>query len=74
MFRVALPDGRILGSPDLIGAVLDVADETGRSMTVRIDAVAPDPSDRDSDVWLHHFSVRDAGTGDVARPLHHPGP
>jgi hypothetical protein len=62
-FRVILPDGRILASPELIGAVLEVADESGRSMTVRIDAVVPDPSDRDGDIWLHHFSVRDAETG-----------
>jgi hypothetical protein len=73
-FRVALPDGRTLGSPDLIGAVLDVADETGRSMTVRIDSVARDPSDRNGDVWLHHFSVRDAGPGEWRDLCTAPGP
>jgi hypothetical protein len=73
-FRVTLPDGRVLGSPALIGAVLDVADEAGRNMTVRIDAVAPDPSDRDGDVWLHHFSVRDIGTGGWRDLCTAPGP
>ncbi len=32
-------------------------------MTVRIDGVAQDASDADGDVWLHRFTVRDAGTG-----------
>jgi ADYC domain len=62
-FRVTMPDGRILASRDLVGAVLDAADETGRVITVRIDAVAQDPSDADGDIWLHRFSVMDSGTG-----------
>jgi len=62
LFRVTMPDGRVLTSPELTGAVLDVADEAGRIMTVRIEAVARDPSDGDGDVWLHRFSVLDAGT------------
>jgi hypothetical protein len=74
LFRVTTPNGRVLTSPDLIGAVLDVADESGRSMTVRIDAVAPDPSDRDGDVWLHRFLVRDAGTGEWHDLCTAPGP
>jgi hypothetical protein len=73
-FRVTLPDGRVLASPNLIGAVLDVADETGRSMTVRINAVAPDPADRDGDVWLHRFSVRNAVTGGWRDLRTTPGP
>jgi hypothetical protein len=73
-FRVTLPDGRVLASPDLIGAVLDVADETGRSMTVRINAVAPDSSDRDGDVWLHRFSLRDPETGGWRDLCTTPGP
>jgi hypothetical protein len=73
-FRVTLPDGRVLASPELIGAVLDVADEAGRTMTVRIDAVAPDPSDRDGDVWLHQFSVRGIATGGWRNLCTTPGP
>jgi hypothetical protein len=63
LFRVTVPDGRVLTSPDLAGAVLDVVDDTGRTMTVRIEAVARDPSDADGDVWLHRFSILEAGTG-----------
>jgi hypothetical protein len=73
-FHVTLPDGRILTGPELVGAVLDVADEAGRNMTVRIDAVAADPADRDGDVWLHRFSVRDAGTGGWRDLCTTPGP
>ena len=62
-FRVALPDGRILGSSDLIGAILEVEDDAGRSVTVRLDTVTRDPTDRDGDVWLHRFSAKDAATG-----------
>jgi ADYC domain len=58
-FRLTLPDGRVFRSPDLIGAILDVEDDDGRSLTVRLDAVTRDPSDRDGDVWLHHFSAWD---------------
>jgi hypothetical protein len=63
LFRVTMPDGRVLTSPELTGAVLDVADEAGQSMTVRIEGVVRDPSDGDGDVWLHRFSILDAGTG-----------
>jgi hypothetical protein len=58
-----MPDGRVLASLDLIGAVLEATDETGRIITVRIDAVSRDPSDTEGDVWLHRFSVPDAETG-----------
>jgi hypothetical protein len=43
-------------------------------MTVRIDAVALDPADRDGDVWLHRFSVRDGGTGEWRALCATPGP
>jgi hypothetical protein len=67
-FRVTLPDGRILASPDLIGAVLDVADEAGRSMTVRIDAVAPDSSDRDGDCTICRCATSRPGAGATSAP------
>jgi hypothetical protein len=63
LFRVVLPDGRVLTSPDLVGALFEVADESGRLTMVRIEAVALDPSDPAGDVWLHRFSVPDAGGG-----------
>src|SRR5215469_7409897 len=72
-FRITMADGRVLASPDLVGAVLDILDETGRIITVRIDAVTRDPSDADGDVWLHRFSVLDSGTG-VWREFCSPGP
>jgi hypothetical protein len=68
-----MPDGRVLTSPDLIGAVLDAADEEGRTITVRIDAVTRDPSDLDGDIWLHRFSVPDATPGGW-REFCSPGP
>jgi hypothetical protein len=43
-------------------------------MTVRIDAAFPDPSDRDGDVWLHHFLVRDVSTGEWRDLCTAPGP
>jgi ADYC domain-containing protein len=63
LFRVTTSSGRVLTSPDLIGAVLDAVDEAGRSITVRIDAVTRDPSDGEGDVWLHRFSTLDGKTG-----------
>jgi hypothetical protein len=73
LFRITMPDGRVLTSPDLIGAVLDAADEAGRIITVRIDAVARDPSDLGGDIWLHRFSVPDADTAGW-REFCSPGP
>ncbi len=58
-----MPDGRVLTSPDLRGVVLEVADETGQTATVRIDDVVRDPIDADGDVWLHSFSITDPETG-----------
>jgi hypothetical protein len=63
LFRVTTPTGRVMTSPDLIGAVLDVRNEAGQPMTVRIDSVDRDRDDPDGDIWLHRLSVRDAGTG-----------
>lgn len=62
LFRVTMASGRILTSPELIGALIEVRNEAGRTMTVRIDAVARDPTDPDGDVWLHRLSVRNPGT------------
>jgi hypothetical protein len=62
-FRVILIDGRTLLSPDLVGAVLEAVDETGRPLTVRVDGVRLDPSVPGGDVWLHSLSVRDEATG-----------
>jgi hypothetical protein len=72
-FRITMPDGRVLASRDLVGAVLDATDEMGRTIRVRLDAVTRDPSDRDGDISLHRFSVPDAATGSW-RDFCTPGP
>ena len=54
-FRVTMLGGRALTSVDLRGASLEVTDDAGRRMTVRIDAVIQDASDVDGDVCLHRF-------------------
>ncbi len=55
-FRVAYADGRVLSSPDLIGATLTLPD----GLTVRIDAAELDPNAVRGPVWLHKLSVQDA--------------
>ncbi len=55
-FRVALSDGRVLRSPDLVGARLAIATPVG-PITIRIDAVERDPDARTDDVWLHTLLV-----------------
>jgi ADYC domain len=62
-FRLTTADGRVLTSPDLVGAILDAVDETDRTVTVRIDSVAQDPSDPSGDVWFHRFSALNVATG-----------
>jgi len=72
-FRVTTPDGRVLRSPDLVDAVLNVIDEAGRTVTLRIDAVDKDPSDPSGEIWLHRFSVSDDSAGEW-REFCTPGP
>lgn len=55
-FRLTLADGRILRSPDLVGAVLIVATETGLRR-VRLTAVERDPRASSGDVWLHDIVI-----------------
>lgn len=58
-FRITAPDGRVLRSPQLAGAVLAV-ELAGVPLRVRIDAVRRDPAFRGAAVWLHRFSVQQA--------------
>lgn len=51
---VSLPDGRVLRSADLVGAVLHI-DDGGTPRTVRIDAVEREAK---TGVWLHSLSVQ----------------
>jgi hypothetical protein len=55
-FVVALGDGRVMRSPDLVGVVLTIATISG-PLQVRIDAVERDPGAVAGPVWLHSFSV-----------------
>ena len=59
-FKVTLPDGRVLRSPELVGAVLHLRS----GLHVRIDAVEEDRDSQGGSVWLHTLSMRQAG-----RPL-----
>ncbi|WP_400765964.1 ADYC domain-containing protein [Methylosinus sporium] len=62
-FKATLSDGRVLYSPDLVGATLTIAGAGGETK-IRIEAVEPDPGDNaraaapSSEVLLHTFSYR----------------
>lgn len=60
-FRLRTPDGRVLRSADLVGAVLGVV-EDGTVRRVRIDSVERDPLDTGDEVLLHALSVFDEST------------
>jgi hypothetical protein len=55
-FKVTLPNGRVLRSPELVGAVLDLRS----GLRVRIDAVEEDRDSRGGPLWLHTLSMRHA--------------
>jgi ADYC domain len=61
-FKITLADGRVLRSPDLIGANL-LIDQGNRTLRVRLDGIETDPDDRRAEVadadriWLHSLSV-----------------
>jgi ADYC domain len=73
LFRVTVPSGDILTSHDMLGVVLDAADEAGKRMTLRIDSITQDPADPQGNVWLHRFSVLNAANGAWSE-LCSPGP
>jgi hypothetical protein len=60
-FRLRTPDGRVLRSADLIGAVLGIV-ENGTVIRIRIDSVERDPLDTGDEVLLHALSVFDEST------------
>jgi len=76
-FKATLADGRVLYSPDLIGATLTVGNGVG-AMKIRIDAVERDPGDKargvapTDSVLLHSFSVQ--GPNGEWKNLCEPGP
>ena len=55
-FRVTLTDGRVMRSPELVGAKLIVATPSGPAK-IRIAAVERDPTLPSDDVWLHTLLV-----------------
>ncbi|WP_374659958.1 ADYC domain-containing protein [Phenylobacterium sp.] len=65
-FELTLPDGRTLGSEDLVGAEMEIRDERGEVFTARLDAI--EPAAEDPAVLLHRFSMLDARSGQW-RPL-----
>jgi hypothetical protein len=71
-FAVRLTDGRVLGQQELVGAVLDVSDDRGKSLTVRIDGFAIDPRDPEQEVVLYRLMV--LGEDGTWRELCNPDP
>ena len=55
-FRMTLTDGRVLRSPELVGAKLVIETPTGPAK-IRIVAVERDPDAKSGDVWLHTLEV-----------------
>jgi hypothetical protein len=70
-FKATLADGRVMRSPDLVGAVLTLA-VRGQATRVRIDAVERDPDARHGEVWLHTLSAQ--ATDGAWSNLCDPGP
>jgi hypothetical protein len=60
--KVSLASGRLLKSPVLVGAVLNLALPGGTTGRVRIEQVEKDPEDRDGDVFLHRLLVAESPT------------
>jgi hypothetical protein len=56
-FKVRLTDGRVLGQEDLVGAILEVSDDTGAPLTVRIDGFVLDDRDPAREVVLYRMKV-----------------
>jgi hypothetical protein len=57
-FVLTLDGGKVLTSENLVGAVLDVLDDTGTLQHIRIDAVMPHPDH--PQILLHDFRIQTA--------------
>ncbi|MGE0424912.1 MAG: ADYC domain-containing protein [Reyranellaceae bacterium] len=55
--KVTLNDGRVLTSPDLVGAVLTVRDSDGVARRIKLAGLSDDPRDRSRTIKLHDFRV-----------------
>lgn len=69
---VRLPGARTLGPDELVGAVLEASDEAGRGLTIRVEAVAPDPRDPEGEIVLYRLTT--LGTDGAWRDLCEPDP
>lgn len=56
---VTLPDGRSLAPEALVGGVLEVGDERGGTLTVRVEELAIDPMDQEGEIVLYRLKVLD---------------
>lgn len=73
-FRITLADGRVLTGAALVGAVLDVADDAGNPLTVRINGHRPDPLDPSGETVLYALSTPDPAAPGGWTSLCRPGP
>jgi hypothetical protein len=55
--KVTVSDGRVLSSPDLVGAVLTIRDDGGIVRRVKLAGLSDDPGDRSGTIKLHDFQV-----------------
>jgi hypothetical protein len=55
--KVTLSDGRVLTSPDLVGAVLTIRDSDGVVRRIKLAGLSDDPRDRSRTIKLHDFQV-----------------
>jgi hypothetical protein len=70
-FRVIRDNGKELGPPDLVGAIITLDLDNVGKRSVRIDKVVADARDKDGEVWLYDLSLRDEKTSswnDVCGP------
>jgi hypothetical protein len=64
VFRVTLPDGRILSHDDIVGAVLTLGDGSGLQRRIRINSEERDVRDPTGEVMLYTLSEPDPITGE----------
>jgi len=70
--RLGLSDGRTLAGAQLVGVQLDLTDEFGAPVRVRIDAVGPDPNDKTGEVLL--YSLTTPAADGAWQPVCNPDP
>jgi ADYC domain len=72
-FRITLEDDRVLTGRDLLGIELDTEDAEGRTLTIRIDGIEPDPLDPTGETVLYALSASAPNAGGW-KTLCDPGP